>query len=161
MGRRTAEQELSGLRCAGIWCIIIGIMTLPLLSMALPAIITGSIIVCAAGSEVKQVQKHVCCAKGCAITGLVFAILAVFGSIGVGAWLLGPLHNACADEARVVAGIYAASHVIANPRANTYYHPSCGLRSQRRLEAALTTHGINADSRKSGWLPRDALAGAS
>ena len=88
------SAEISGLKCWGGTCIFFGILALPDLALALPALITGCAITCA-GDSVVEVKRQVGCAKCCSITGIVFAVLTVILAIIIGVLLSTTWYGLC------------------------------------------------------------------
>ena len=88
------SAEISGLKCWGGTCIFFGILALPDLALALPALITGCAITCA-GDSVVEVKRQVGCAKCCSITGIVFAVLTVILAVIIGVLLSTTWYGLC------------------------------------------------------------------
>ena len=94
-GGRTPEQDISGLKCAAGFCLVLGILMLPDLTISVPAIVVGSMILCCAGRDVPSLQKQLGCAKCCAITGIVFSAIGIVTVIVIGALMLSVWVAAC------------------------------------------------------------------
>lgn len=90
-----ADQEVSHLRCAATWCLVCGILYLPGLLVSVPAIVTGSVILCCGGPTIATLKGQLGCARCSAITGIIFAVLTVIASIVAGALYVGPVFHAC------------------------------------------------------------------
>jgi hypothetical protein len=93
MAERTTEQNISGLRCAAVWAIILGILCLEPLTF-ICMVSAGGAIVCCSGRDVPSIKKKMGCAKCCATCGLVFNGIGLIYMISIGAFLIN-LHPAC------------------------------------------------------------------
>jgi hypothetical protein len=92
-----------GLRCAGIWLLIFGILGgLVSPSGSLWAFIIGCVLVCCSSGD-EGLKKNAGCAKCLAITGLVFACIAVIVFIGLGAWLFTAQNVVCSSFSGAVS----------------------------------------------------------
>jgi len=79
----------SALRCAGVWCLVLGIIGGVTAPAALCGIIVGSVILCCNG------DRDPSCAKCGAITGLVFAIIELIACVALGALLIVSVNTYC------------------------------------------------------------------
>ena len=84
------------MRCASIWCLVFGILGLPLPS-SICGLVVGSQVVCCGGTSIRELKQQVPCARAGAITGLVFTLLEAVGFLAIAVYLLSTVFAICAS----------------------------------------------------------------
>ena len=84
-----------GLRCAGCWLLVMGILG-GIVSPLGPlwAFIVGCVLSCCAGGDAK-LRKQIPCARCVSITGIVFCSISLVGAVAGGIWVMGAKSDLC------------------------------------------------------------------